>query len=805
MTQPVSRRTRTSRPFAHPHPRRKATACVVVVLFGGGATAADTSWTGNAGPGLSFWDLAANWSAGAPSAPDVNALLGAFDTTLRSGNYTANTVQGTGTLTMTGGQLVLTGPGSSLGTLALQGGRLVNQGGLGAMSVQIGAGAEYADESALNYGFVPAGYGSVINDGRYVKTGSGTTSIDGGGGTWFENRGEFIVNAGKFAVNLYPAADWRNSGHMVLNGGSFATDVFRGWIRQDGRVDVNAGTMSFSHVWTGLDSTGTWNVAEGAVLRFSGSSGDGNGRDAPLRLLSGSIHNEGTVSFAIGETTVAAGAQLTGRGTYEVLHGGTLSVAGSMDVGSLRIDERRPIYDFGDILLGYAYSHVDLGGALTLDRLDWGMGSLSATGGVTVNGLAQLRGGALHWTEFDPVFEMRISNAFLFNGQTAWSGNASLAGTGSITIGAAGHFIDGGSVEPGEQRTVRLGGGFTNHGQYVKTGSSDTVVDASFANTGTVRAVDSGTLTFARAFDNAGTLEAERSRIVVYGPLAQLQDARPGIPAAGKLLTGGRYVVRDGTLVLNPLAGSSGPALLQKITMNQADIVLDGTQARMRVTYLGTEHNALDQLDINAGRLALLNGASLRTTGIGLSGSVQGLNNSGIVQIGSGSVLDSAELYSQWGADAATWLGGELIADHASFSDGLLGAGLEGEIGLGRINGSSFLLEGPATLDVDIASLSLFDQLLVDGSAELGGSLWAEFAADPALGTYRILAADAGINGTFSVLGSNLDTSLYRLTATYGANYVDLTVAAVPEPETYALMALGLAAVAGWTKRRRRS
>lgn len=803
MTQPVSRRTRAPSHFTHP--RRKVSSCLVAALFCGGATAADTSWTGNAGPGLSFWDLAANWSAGAPSAPDTQVLLGAFDTVLRSGSYTAHRATGTGTLTMTGGELVLTGAGSSLGTLTVQGGRLVNRGSVSAVGVHIGTSGEYADGTTLNYGLVPMGYGHLVNEGRYVKTGSGTTSVSGGGGTSFENLGEFTVNAGQFVVNLEPAGDWRNTGHMVLNGGSISAHVFRGWITQSGQVDVNAGTMSFSHVWSGLDSTGTWNVAEGATLRFSGSSGDANNRDEPLRFLSGSVNNEGTVSFAIGETAVAAGAQLTGRGSYEVLQGGTLSVAGSMDVGGLRVDERRPIYGLGDVLLGYVYSSVHVGGALTLDRLVWGMGGLSAAGGVTVNGPAQLHGGAEYWEEFGPVFEMRVSNAFQFNGQTDWSSAAPLVGNGSLTIGMAGRFNDLTTAGAQEHQTIRLEGGFTNHGQYVKAGNSHTVVDSAFTNAGTVRAADAGTLTFARAFDNTGSLEAERSRIVVYGPLAQLQDVLPGMPSGGKLLSGGRYVMHDGTLVLNPGAGASGAAVLQKITMNQADIVLDGPQARMRITHLGSEYDALDKLDVNQGRLTLLNGAQLRTAGVALAGSSEGLSNSGIVQIGTGSVLDSTQLYDQSGADAATWLGGELLAHRASFSGGLLGAGLDGEIGLGRITGSSFLLEGFATLDVDIASLGLFDQLLVSGAAQLGGSLWAEFASEPVLGTYRILTADAGINGTFSVLGSNLDTSLYRLTATYGANYVDLTVAAVPEPETYALMALGLAAVAGWTKRRRRS
>ncbi|PPE69340.1 hypothetical protein IS481_15205 [Caldimonas thermodepolymerans] len=110
-----------------PHLSRLALACATCCA--GAAPAADYTWTGAAGSSNSFWDLASNWSPALPSGADARLLLGAYDTTLRSGVFDVGSVHGSRQLLVQGGELILNASGSSLGTLHFAGGTIKAPGG----------------------------------------------------------------------------------------------------------------------------------------------------------------------------------------------------------------------------------------------------------------------------------------------------------------------------------------------------------------------------------------------------------------------------------------------------------------------------------------------------------------------------------------------------------------------------------------------------------------------------------------------------------------------------------------------------
>src|ERR1700730_11016720 len=88
------------------------------------AQAQNDTWTGGAGSGNPFWDLATNWSAGLPGSTS-NALIGArYDPTFRTGTVSISSLQDQGSLLMTGGSLSVSSTSFISGLLTLSGGTL---------------------------------------------------------------------------------------------------------------------------------------------------------------------------------------------------------------------------------------------------------------------------------------------------------------------------------------------------------------------------------------------------------------------------------------------------------------------------------------------------------------------------------------------------------------------------------------------------------------------------------------------------------------------------------------------------------
>ncbi|WKB56168.1 hypothetical protein [Eleftheria terrae] len=231
---------------------------------------------------------------------------------------------------------------------------------------------------------------------------------------------------------------------------------------------------------------------------------------------------------------------------------------------------------------------------------------------------------------------------------------------------------------------------FVNEGSFEKTGAGETVIEARLDNLGRMTAIDAALLILAGRTSNTGTLEAVRSRVVVWGPLEQLQQGQ---------LPGRRYIARDGTLVFN--LGPEGP-VPHSITENHADIVLEGRHARLATVWRGTDQNALRSLELNDGTITLLDGARLSMGGP--------LRQSGALHIGAGSTLSAAALWQcpeQEEDRPAVWLARVLDAPDIRIFAGRFSAGAEDEVGRAAIRGQ-LLLSGRTVLDMraSIASMS---------------------------------------------------------------------------------------------------
>ncbi|MCW7541862.1 PEP-CTERM sorting domain-containing protein [Aquabacterium sp. A7-Y] len=841
----------------------------VLALHAASATALDTQWRGAAA--RPYWDLAGNWTAGAPASLGTEAWLGSFDTVLRSGSFLARSIHGSGALQQSGGELGL-GPGpSELGRLDLRGGRLAAAGpvvmkalrwsggslaGPGTWTVQgpavlTGTGDLQFDDSAewrlmgatrwepgapsissyfgsVNIGergrFVdqsgPKGHrligSTLVVEGRYLKTGSGTTEHWVSG---FRNRGHVEVREGGIDSWMPATSGWTNAGHLSLAQGtaySAALDRF-GTIMQSGTVSIGRNAR-FELVYsvykeTSMLSSGRWRVAPGGLLRFDGS---------PIyyspeigSVFTGSIHNEGRVHFdnsgdpyGLARYRLTASADITGQGWVEIDKGSVVHMQGERPrtLGRLRIDGSQPYVDASQ-------STLRTDGRLTLTELEWGAGALETAGPVLVRGPAVLHHGTMrdapgdHWYDVNPVYNKQLGSHLHLAGGAAWAADADLVGRGRIDVAAGTTFEERPLPQAragGATRTTQLGvTAFRNQGTYLRNRPGATHVHSSFDNTGRVRSVRSGLLRFRGALDNRGTLEAVEGRIEVQGPLAQwssrLDEGPYGEKVLLQALTGGRYVMNNGTLALR-LGAPEGDAP-GHILDNHASILLQGPQARLVNPWSGSDIDALGRLRHNTGELRLLQGASLR--------SERALENAGTLEVGDGSRLELADgTYSQTSDSAETWIGGELEASLFDFQRGRFGAGRDGEVGVARLEvAEASFNEG--VLDVDITDRTRFDMLIIEGRTHLYSTrLWADFGSGPPmLGTYRILTSAQGLSGQLGGLGSNLDLRRYTLSAEYGPNFIDLQVgvAEVPEPQTAVLLVMGLGGVATAAARRRRA
>jgi len=133
-------------------------------------------------------------------------------------------------------------------------------------------------------------------------------------------------------------------------------------------------------------------------------------------------------------------------------------------------------------------------------------------------------------------------------------------------------------------------------------------------------------------------------------------------------------------------------------------------------------------------------------------------------------------------------------------SGGIVGPGEGNGFGTLNVLGSFTQLAG-GLLDFDIGK-SGSDLLDLAGMALFGGGVDVSFVDGLGAGVYTLISAN-GYSGRFSSLTTSGLQSGYTANLLYTVEGVQINVAAIPEPETYAMMLTGLLAV-GWVARRRR-
>jgi len=441
-----------------PKARRTRLAVAALAAFGcGAAPAANVSWVGSSG---SFWDLTANWNTGMlPGAAD-DVLLGSFATTLRSGNFSVQSFNGTGTLSLTGGTLSRTAA-SSVGGLNLSGGTLTGAGALSVTGASTWSAGNISGAGTIDFGDL-----TISGAATKALVGGPTLNLNGTT-TWSGNtannnnairfwNGATLNNNGTFNdANAFDSFIEHNVGgpHAFNNIGTYnklsntLTTVDLGVaFNNTGTVNVQAGTLQLNG---GGTSSGHFNIASGAKLQyFTGS------------FTLNNVTTSGAGTFEISDDNVGSDATVALNGGT---HTSAFVLSGSTLAGSSHTLQGPATWSGGTIT-GTAAQSTTFGNALTIT----GANGKTLSGGRTVNA-----------------------------GNTTWSGNTgsnnnAIAISGGSVFNSNGSFTDANTFDSAINRG-NGGGAFNNNGVFDKQSNTTTTLGTAFNNTGTVN-VNAGTL-----------------------------------------------------------------------------------------------------------------------------------------------------------------------------------------------------------------------------------------------------------------------------------------------------------------------
>jgi fibronectin-binding autotransporter adhesin len=321
-------------------------AVTALALWAGSAHAAPITWVG---PNLSFWDLAANWNPGLPGAAD-DALLGTANTNFRSGTVGINSFTGTGSLTVSGGQLAVANA-SSIGSLVMTSGSLGGAGDItvtGTSTITFGdmrgpgttilQGASTINSSGFrldggrtlrNQNTLTWSAGSIVFNNTFngASGGAGSGTIVNAAGATFvaSGSGPTSIIASNFGGTDTGADALISNLGTFRKSGSNATDTTAIAVAFDnsGTVDVQSGILNLTN---GGNHTGNFSVAAGTVLGFAGGTHN---------LNAGAVTSPGTVRVVNGTTVLNVNTAYSIAGTTEIQSGFMNLLAGNATTGAL--------------------------------------------------------------------------------------------------------------------------------------------------------------------------------------------------------------------------------------------------------------------------------------------------------------------------------------------------------------------------------------------------------------------------------------------------------------------------------------
>jgi fibronectin-binding autotransporter adhesin len=700
-------------------------------------------------------------------------------------------IDGSGGVTLAGGNLEFTTSQDYTGPTTIAGGSLfVNSGvTLASTGVVLNTGSiEFGESSAQTLATVSGnGFGtfrvdenSTITINAWTQAG-GVLQINEGGGTTVtihELSGSSSISIGE--------------GSAVVVGDAAST-TFSGALQNDGAITkVGAGTLTLAGDDSGYD--GTLEISQGTIKTGSTTA---LGPQMALMLDAAGTLDEDSFSNTIGSltgtgtitNTGAAGAVLTlantttlnatvmGAAGIGIAAGKTLTVASasaftgplvipttsSVDVTGTGTVTGAAVADNGTFdITGSSATSLSIGSLTGTGMVDIGTKTLViSAGNGTFNGNINGTTGSVNITGGNEI--LAGTNNTTGTTTVGEGGTLTLASTTSLGTGTI-DFKAGSTLKFGVDGTFTNNAVFEAHAPVFDVGANMVTYAGQLSGAGDLAVTgNGGTLILTNTTNSyAGGTE-------VYGGSTLRVDADSELGAAAPLQLGD--ATTHGTL---QLASSFNLASGRNIVLNAGGGTID-TQAF---------NSSISQVISGAGGLTKAGTGTLTLSGTNTYTGATAVN-AGTLAV-TGSIGSSAVTVATGGTLAGTGtVGATTVASGGKLSPGV------GGVGTLAVNGALSLASG-STLNADVNTTSA-DKITVSGAASLGGTLALNAAAGTyAIGTdYKLISATS-LSGTFGSITGNTGLNI-NPTVQYSATGVDLLFGSVapPAPTTFLFASYG--------------
>ncbi|MDO9268513.1 MAG: autotransporter-associated beta strand repeat-containing protein [Methylobacter sp.] len=677
--------------------------------------------------------LTANGTIAAGTSPESVGMCGNGNAMLGSGGtFVANTA---GALGCTGSS----GPSFTGGTLRINGAGL-------AISTPMTLGS--AGGTIDTNGNSATLSGLVSGSGGLTKSGTGTLTLSGvntyTGGT--------AINAGILSVgadnNLGGAGGLAFGGGTLQYSNGFSSSRAVTLNAGGGTIDTNGNSATLSGIIGGTGSltksgTGTLTLS-GANTYSGGTTVNAGTLSGTTTSLQGNIANNAAVTFDQTSNGTYAGA-MSGTGLVTKAGAGTLTLSGANTYSGGTTVNAGTLSGSTTSLQGNIANNA----AVTFDQITDGSyaGVLSGTGSVTKAGAGTVT----------------LSGANTYSGGTMLNGGILSVGADNNLGGAGGLAFGGGTLQYANgfssSRAVTLNAG----GGTIDTNGNSATLSGIIGGTGSLTKSGAGTLTLSGANTysggttvNAGTLSGDTTSLqgaITNNATVTFDQSANGTYAGIMSGTGGLTKSGAGTLTLSGINTYSGGT-----TINQGTLSGDTSSVQGAITNNATV--IFDQATDGTYAGAISGTGGLTKNGTGKT-ILSGANtytgdtyiNSGILSVNS-SIASNALVNSGGTLGGSGTIGGNVSVA----SGGIIAPG--NSPGILTVN--SLTLASGSITRMEINGLTAgteYDQIVVNNTATLGGTLDLVFGFNPVVGNRFTLIKAANIVPGFAAIQDNISAN----------------------------------------------